>query len=216
MLYHLYDMIANRREDWLGHLAILQCEGGIFKFFQSLTSTYLTYRATALCRTRVFTVFSCHLSEVCASKKGVIDGVSTLLYLALSLRISLLCQAQKDVSRLHQSVRTYSILRRLIDFSCLSLNISIVNKGRTNLLITIFQILLIERSKSIKMLFEGGSHLQFVVDKQFHIFLHGLSVDDTVGIVLVIGIFKFGTQYRFSSYSHDNRVIDLRTYSQRA
>ena len=59
-------------------------------------------------------------------------------------------------------------------------------------------------------------HLKLVVDEQVDILINRFLVDDTLGIVFVVRIFKFGTTDRLTIDGHDSRVVVLsKSYAPR-
>ena len=108
-----------------------------------------------------------------------------------------------------QSARTYLLHHLVVVTLCLFLHVSIGDERWTDLLVTIGTELLLERAQCIELRIKGSLHLQLIVDKEVNILLHGLLVNDTFRIVLIVRIFKLRTTDRLSVDYHDRRVVGL-------
>ena len=94
--------------------------------------------------------------------------------------------------------------------------IRLIDHRRTNLLVAILQEFLLEGTERIDASLLSSQHLELVVNEQVDILINRFLVDDTLGIVFVVRIFKFGTTDRLTIDGHDNRVVVLsKSYAPR-
>ena len=99
------------------------------------------------------------------------------------------------------------MLRLGIDALGLSLKVGILDECRANLLVAVRCKLILERLQRVQVGILGSLHLHLVVDEEIHIFLNALLVDDTVGVVLIVGILKFRTQHGLPVDGHHHGVV---------
>ena len=95
------------------------------------------------------------------------------------------------MGRLYQSVGAYALHCLVIDFLCLGLHVIVGDHQRAYLLVAILCKLVLERLERVIFRIDGCADLQLVVNEEVDIFLDGLLVDAPLGIVLIVGIFKF-------------------------
>ena len=95
-------------------------------------------------------------------------------------------------------------------------DICFIDHRRTNLLVAILKEFLLEGTERIDTGILSCQHLELVVDEQVDILINRFLVDDTLGIVFVVRIFKFGTTDRLTIDGHDSRVVVLsKSYAPR-
>lgn len=93
-----------------------------------------------------------------------------------------------------------------------SLNVGIGDHRGTYLLVTVGCKLTLERLRRIETGIHGDLHLQAIGYEERHVVGHALLVDDSLGVILVVGILKFRARHRMTVDMHDNWVILLRQY----
>ena len=127
-----------------------------------------------------------HIGKVGSAKERVVYRVDALLGSILLALRSLLAQAQQYVRGCEESLVAYLLLSVFINQLGLGLYVVISDKRRTYLLVAIAAKLLLERRQRVHLGIERSLNLQLVVDKQVHILVNALLVDNAVGIVLVV------------------------------
>ena len=114
------------------------------------------------------------------------------------------------MGRLDESVRTYLLDGVVIDVMGLLQHVVVGDHGGEHLLVAVLCKFLLERRQRVEVGVKSGGHLQLVVDIQFGILLDGLFVDDTLGVVLVVRIFKLTERHGLTVYCHYNWIVLLR------
>ena len=107
------------------------------------------------------------------------------------------------------------ILRLVVNLVSLYQHVIIRHEGGTNLLVAILRKFSLKSLGGVNTGIQRSLHLHLVVNKQLHILVDALLVNDAVGIVLVIGILEFRTWHIHTSYCHQYGVIVL-CYSSHA
>ena len=182
---------AERRLHDGRHLArVLQCESGILKLLDKL-ATLCKGQQTALAgRARILTQSFSQLAEVGSLLQGVVDGVYAHLGCGQLLGCALLLYAQQDVGCLDKTVGANALHRLVVDAVGFGLHVIVGHHGGQQLLVAVLCKLGLERTQRVVLGIEGSTHLQLIVNKQVNVFLDRLLVDDSLGIVLVVGVFK--------------------------
>ena len=90
----------------------------------------------------------------------------------------------------NQSFRAYCLFGVVVNLLGFSEHCLIGGKRRYNLLVAISGELIVERFHGVEFCIEGCLHLQLVIDEKINIFLHRFLINDSLGIILVVRIFK--------------------------
>ena len=203
-------MPAHRTQYGLRHLTHLQLVCGILKLLQRLIRTDPVELSAISGRTGILRHLLGQFGEVGTLLQSVVDRVDAHLGSLLLILGCFLLQQDEDVGRHDQSARTDGVLRVLIHEPGLFFHIVIGNERRCDLLVTIGAEFLLVGSRRIQLCIQSGLHLQFVIDKEIDVLVHGLLVNHTLRIILVVRILKLRARNRLSCHSHDNRVVCLR------
>ena len=110
---------------------------------------------------------------------------------------------------LDETSRTNLIHRTVIDTVSFRHHISIGNKRRLHLLVTVLSKLLLEGAERIVLRVHGSADLQLIVDEQVHILKNIFLVDDTLRVVLIIAVLKLRAQHRLTVDGHNHGIIGL-------
>ena len=188
----LHDVVAYWREERLAHLTLFHAIHHIFKLFQRLSLAYPRDVAATFCRTLVVGAFRCQRREVGTASKSLSDGVDTLLCCRLLCLRGFLLQHDQDVSRAHHATRGVDAVACLdVHLPRLTLQVVGGDERWTNLLVAVCQKLFTKALRRVNACCLCRQHLQLVVYEEVDIVCHALLVYHCLGVVLVVGVFKF-------------------------
>ena len=210
LVFKLDDMIAEGRLYGFADIAFFHRVSRVFKLFHQCAFLQPSQFASFFCRSGILRVFLGQFGEVASMQKHVVYRVGALLCLVpFGLRIAL-SGHKENVGRFYQSAgRVDTLLGFAVDFPGLSLHVGVVDERWAHLLVAVAQKFLFERCQCVEFGSLGGIHFKFVVDKKRNVILHALLVDDPLGVVLIVGIFKFRPCHVLTIDGHDDGVVGL-------
>ena len=168
-----------------GQLAALACRAGVLRYALGQVG-------------KVGTVLQC-----------LVDRVDAHLGLVPLLLRSLLVGTNQYVRRLDESVGADALHGLIVNLVGLGLHVGIGDEHGQHLLVAILCKLLLIGAERVVVRVEGGTHLQLVVDEEVDVFINRFLVDDSLRVVLVVGILKLRAQDGLPVHHHDDRVVGL-------
>ena len=178
----IYDMVSHSRLERFRHLPSLQLICSSFKIRNHHALAKLPQGTTSLCAALVIAVGLSHLSEALSKFvcwhvfQNIVDRVYTIASGRYLFGCSILTQQHQDVACDEQILSAKASSCIVIRASSFPFYIRGVYYGRNDELFLVSIQFLPDSRNSVQSLSHSFSHLQFEVDEQWHILLHGLLV----------------------------------------